>query len=874
MNERSIFLAALDKETPEERAAFLNQVCGDDGVLRGAVEALLCEHAGAGDFLEGSPKLGTTVSNSALPCDGPGSRIGPYKLLQQIGEGGFGVVYMAEQEQPVRRRVALKLVKPGMDSAQVSARFEAERQALAMMDHQHIARVFDAGTTPTGRAYFVMELVHGIPITKYCDDNHLSLRERLELFIPVCQAIQHAHQKGIIHRDVKPSNVLVTLYDGKPVPKVIDFGVAKAIEQRLTERTMFTQFGMIVGTLEYMAPEQAEMSALGVDTRSDIYSLGVLLYELLTGSTPLERVKVREAAYSEVLRMIKEEEAQRPSTRLSSSATLPAIAAARKTEPSALTRLVRGELDWIVMKCLEKDRARRYETANGLVRDVQRFLADEPVEACPPSASYRISKLARRHRKALVTGMCFVLVLIGAAVVSTFQAIRATLAETEARQQRDAATKARGQAEAVTRFLTEDILFEAAPERNPREGKVTVEEVLLNAAKRIESNSRFEDEPEVEAALRLVIGNTLDRIGQPKEAAYHLRRALELRRKTLGPDHPDTLTAQEDLAFFTGERLQEPQEAERLSRATWEARSRVLGPEHPKTLESLDTLAGALSLLGHFDEAEILQTKCVEARRRVRGEAHKDTLQSLNNLGSLLIRQGRHAQAEPILIECLQIEEQSLGAEHPETLVVRGNLANVQLFLGKFEDAEATLNTAVVICRKTVGARSVELSHLRHLLTRTAIGLAKWDDAEMIGRDTVALRREIFPVGHLHTARSLVNLGVILVHVEKFDEAETHLREALRTLRNSLNVEDWTAVAEMSLGSAMAALGRFDEAETQFTQAWPRFAQDRRIPTWQKRQAIATIANIYEKAGRLTDAWKKSSGADSAVWDTASKSRH
>src|SRR5262249_53742926 len=304
-----------------------------------------------------------------------------YKLLQQIGEGGMGVVWMAEQTQPVQRKVALKVIKPGMDSRQVIARFEAERQALALMDHVNIARGFDAGTTEAGRPYFVMELVHGVPITRYCDDSHLTPRERLELFVPVCQAIQHAHQKGIIHRDVKPSNVMITLYDGKPVPKGIDFGVAKAIEQKLTERTLFTQYGTMVGTLEYMSPEQAEMSALGVDTRSDIYSLGVLLYELLTGSTPLTHKRFKGAAYPEILRIIKEEERPRPSTRLSDSGeALASISTLRKTEPAKLTKLMRGELDWIVMKALDKDRNRRYDTAGALAADVRRYLHDEPVQ--------------------------------------------------------------------------------------------------------------------------------------------------------------------------------------------------------------------------------------------------------------------------------------------------------------------------------------------------------------------------------------------------------------------------------------------------------------------------------------------------------------
>jgi WD40 repeat protein/serine/threonine protein kinase len=433
MSEASIFAAALEKTGAEERAAYLAGACADDARLRRRVEALLRAHAEPDEILDAPGPRACTVD--APLTERPGAIIGPYKLLQQIGEGGMGVVYMAEQEKPVRRKVALKIIKPGMDNKQVIARFEAERQALAMMDHQNIAKVLDAGTTESGRPYFVMELVHGVPLTNYCDDHQLTPRQRLELFIPVCHALQHAHQKGIIHRDLKPSNILVTMYDDKPVPKVIDFGVAKAVEQRLTEKTLFTQFGTLVGTFEYMSPEQAEMNAFGMDTRSDVYSLGVLLYELLTGTTPLERGRLREAAYADIVRLIKEEEPPPPSTRLSSSGVgLAGISQQRGSAPEKLTQLVRGELDWIVMRCLEKDRTRRYETANGLARDVERYLKDEPVEACPPTAGYRLRKFARKNKRLLATAAAFAALLLLGVAASAWQAMRATQAEAAANE--------------------------------------------------------------------------------------------------------------------------------------------------------------------------------------------------------------------------------------------------------------------------------------------------------------------------------------------------------------------------------------------------------------------------------------------------------
>jgi serine/threonine protein kinase/tetratricopeptide (TPR) repeat protein len=634
------------------------------------------------------------------PTERPDTRIGPYKLLQEIGEGGFGIVYMAEQDAPVHRRVALKVIKPGMDSAQVIARFEAERQALALMDHQNIAKVYDAGSTDNGHPFFVMELVHGVPITTYCDDNHLTVGERLTLFVPLCKAIQHAHQKGIIHRDLKPSNVLVCLYDGQPVPKVIDFGVAKAIEQRLTEHTMFTQYGQIVGTFEYMSPEQAEMSQLGVDTRSDVYSLGVMLYELLTGSTPLARQRLREASPSELLRIIKEEEPPKPSTRLSSTREAAKIAAARRTEPLKLGKLLRGELDWVVMKCLEKDRARRYDTANGLAQDLERYLHDEPVEAGPPGAGYRLRKLAKKHHTTLGIAGTIVALLVLAACVSTWLAVRAVRAERVALAERDRAEASfRMARDTVDDFFTQ---VGDSPQLKAK-GLEKFRKDLLEKAKDFYERFIREhlDAPEVRHDLGLAhlrLAKIHDALGDYAVAEGLSQKAIDILGE-LVQAHGDAAEYRRDLAAGHVESgdvafaMGRSDKAEAAYQHALDIQER-LADDHAGVAEywrALATTQAALGRIyfqagqyekaqGRLEQALAIWTQLVQNNAQV--PENRFGLASMQQgLGTTFIQRGRTEEAEASLKEAVRNLE-TLAREYPDVPSYHLLLARTYMTLG------------------------------------------------------------------------------------------------------------------------------------------------------------------------------------------------
>jgi serine/threonine protein kinase/tetratricopeptide (TPR) repeat protein len=807
-----IFFAAREVTNAEDRAAYLDRVCGEDTELHRRVERLLAAQSKVGNFLESPPPSPTVSVNAETVTEGPGQSIGPYKLMEQIGEGGMGVVYVAEQHQPVRRKVALKIIKPGMDSKPVVARFEAERQALAMMDHPNIARVFDGGTTPSGRPYFVMELVRGIPITDYCDEQKLTIRERLELFVLVCRAVQHAHQKGIIHRDLKPSNILITLHDGVPVPKVIDFGVAKATGQSLTDKTVYTAFAQLIGTPLYMSPEQVELSGLDVDTRSDVYSLGVLLYELLTGTTPFDAETLRNVAFDELRRIIREQEPQSPSVRLSSlGATLTTVSARRNVNARRLGPSLRGEVDWIVMKALEKDRRRRYETANDFASDVMRYLTDQPVEACPPSVWYRVRKFASRNRVALATSTVVATVLVLGTAVSTWMAIRATRAERAARQERDAATAAREaealsrkraeeaektartegeKAKAINEFLVKDLLVRAGErgrddnlllqaglrkDKDAAAGRLTLREALDRAAEKV--GERFRDLPLVEAALRITISDTYHGVSAWTECRTQAAAALAIYERTKGSLTAEALNATRRL----GDALDHENkysEAEPLLRKSLDGLRRVQGEEHSDTLEARENLAVLYFDERKFAHAETLLVKVLEGRRRILGEEHPDTIRSMYNLAGVYKEQMKFAQAEPLLVKVLEIGRRVQGEAHLDMLTAARQLGHLYLMNREF-------------------ARSIPL--LEDVL--------RWS-RDKLGPD------------HPDTLDTMDNLGDSYLEAGRLKEATDLLEQAWARVRKRPDLPaDLFAVISQNLGEAYQRAGQFANAESLYREA-------------------------------------------------------
>ncbi|HJT78535.1 MAG TPA: tetratricopeptide repeat protein, partial [Gemmataceae bacterium] len=826
---RELFLHAVGKLPPEQWHAYVAEACGPDAELKGHALHLLEVHREAGSFLE-RPAAGVAATGvftpapeagaSAVPPEAAGTVVGAYKLIELLGEGGMGAVWMAQQTAPVKRLVALKVIKAGMDSKQVIARFEAEQQALALMDHPNIARVFDGGTTAAGRPYFVMELVKGVPITRYCDEHRLTPRQRLELFVPVCQAIQHAHQKGVIHRDIKPSNVLVALYDGRPVPKVIDFGIAKAAGQPLTEHTLVTGFGAVVGTLEYMAPEQAQLNQLDIDTRSDVYSLGVLLYELLTGTTPLDRKRLKQVALLEVLRFIREEEPPRPSTRLSASEdTLPSISAQRQTEPAKLTKLVRGELDWIVMKALEKDRNRRYETANGFALDVQRYLADEPVQAWPPSAGYRLRKFARRNKTALaVAGLIlFVIALAGGGGgwVLRDRAVRQARAANDQERALESAELYQGEgkrAEALAAISRAELLASHAPPDPGREERLAaVKERLAAEARdheflarlkdirlRLQSQvdvqkSAFTDKaafPAIQEALRqygVAIG-----VMPPAQAAAYIQGRPERVRRDLvaalteclravpqgeAPDRPwllATLDAADSDAWRGRVR-------KALADGDWQALEHMARAADVRKQPPSLLLAAATSL------PEQMRATRLELLRRTQ-RAYPADLWANHWLAMELVADGQPAEAVRYYTAAL-----ALWPDSPGIYLNRGDALERA---GEVDAAIADIRQSVVLAPEYAAAR--------YSLGITLERKGQLDEAIAEFRESIRIKKDY--------AEAHVGLGLALRLKGQLDEAIAEYREAI-------HINKHFAVAHERLGNALHEKGRLEGAIAEYREA-------------------------------------------------------
>ncbi|MEZ5327964.1 MAG: tetratricopeptide repeat protein [Verrucomicrobiales bacterium] len=857
---RAVFARALDIN-PDEREAFLAAECGDDAKLRLEVQRLLADAEKAQSYF--SDDEGATIGAGAFGdtfTEAEGDQIGPYKLRQRIGEGGFGTVWMAEQSEPISRMVALKVIKAGMDTRQVLARFEAERQALAMMDHPNIAKVLDAGATNTGRPYFAMELVKGIPITEFCDGKGLSTRERLVLFGDVCSAINHAHQKGIIHRDIKPSNVMVTLHGDKPVVKVIDFGIAKATQGKLTDHTLFTRFEQFVGTPVYMSPEQAAMSGLDIDTRSDIYALGVLLYELLTGQTPFDGKSLLSAGYDEMRRIIREEEPPKPSSRLSTVAgdERTRIAKAHRIDAAKLSRLVETDLDWIVMKAIEKDRSRRYETANAFAQDIVRFLADEPVTANPPSKRYQLRKFAKRNKATFRVAALIFLLLVAATAVSSWQAVRATQAEKETAEtlaevaaQRDAKEKALSEAEAVTTFLTETF---QSPDPALDGRTITVAQTLDTAAKKLETE--LADQPARRAKLRATLGITYFSLGLYPQAIELLEMVRDYHLTASGPEHPSTLTVMSNLPscyYGVGHR----HEALKLQEEVLALCRKVLGTEHPGTLRAMDHLATFYFDTGRREDGIKMHEEALRLFRKVLGPEDPSTLQAMGNLAGSYFDAGRRDQALEMHDEALALSRKVLGAEHPDTLRGMNNLANSYADVGRRDEALEMRDEVLALSRKVLGPKhSVTLTAMSNLASSYS-GTGRRDEALEMRDEVLALSCDVRGPEHPDTLRAMSNLASSYSELGRGDEALKLREKVLQLFRSVLGLEDLSTLDAMKrLALSYFAAGCGDDG---FKLGEELLALYRKVLGSEHPDTLEEmniLANFYHFAGLLDEALK------------------
>jgi non-specific serine/threonine protein kinase/serine/threonine-protein kinase len=731
-------------------------------------------------------------------------RIGPYKLLELLGEGGMGEVWLAEQSDPVHRRVALKVIKLGMDTKQVLARLEAERQALAVMDHPNIARFYDGGATETGRPYFVMELVHGTSLTDYCDTYRLTTDDRIRLFTEICQAVQHAHHKGVVHRDLKPSNVLVGVKDDHPVVKIIDFGIAKALGQELTDRTLVTQMGQIIGTPEYMSPEQAEMSGLDVDTRTDVYSLGVMLYELLVGARPFDlRVRADQA----VRHAIRETEVPRPSTRLTSlGGTQDTVARHRRTTVEALKRELSSDLDWVILKAMEKDRTRRYETANELAQDLERHLRHEPVLARAPSARYRLGKFVKRHRMGVAAGTAVVAALVIGLSLATVGMVRAQRAERRAEQEADAARQ-------VSDFLVE--LFEVSDPSEARGNTITAREVLDRGAERIEAE--LAEQPALQGRMMDVMGGVYTSLGLYRDAEPLIQQGLDVRQNALGNDHPDVAESLHRLAWLYRS-LRRYDEALPLAEESVRIREAALGPQDPDYAMSLQLLGMVQRDQGDFDAGQRNLERSLEIRERALGPEHLSVSMSLYHLGWLQVRRGDNRRAQELYLRACRIMENELGPESFQTGWCFNDLAAATDNLGEYDSAREYYERALGIFESVL---TPDHPNIGALLNNFAGFLARTGDSQGARRTyerALSIREAAFGPDHPTTAEALTNLGLQLQYDGEYNEARRLYERALRINETAFGPESGGVAGTLNnLGYLLRYVGEFEEARSHLT---------------------------------------------------------
>jgi len=790
---------AMAIEGPEEHERFLDEACASDISLRAEVDSLL---AAADDvrttFMQGAPLGDALLDTPSLATLQAGDVFEQrFRLVRKLGEGGMGQVWLAEQSSPVRRQVALKLIRAGMYDESVVRRFQAERQSLAIMDHPAIAKVFEAGTTEHGQPYFVMEFVPGLPITEFCDEKKFTIEQRLELFIQACEGVQHAHQKAVIHRDLKPANILVIEVDGKPVPRIIDFGLAKAITPQAPGDDQVTRLGVFVGTPGYMSPEQADPHSGDIDTRSDVYSLGVVLYELLTGSVPLE---TRKQPLDEILRKLREDEAPRPSTRV--SANQAAIAEARSIEPAHLADKLRGDLDWITMKALEKDRSRRYAAPSEFAADLRRYLSHEPVLARPATAVYRMRKYARRHRIGVVVAAAAAVVLIGFLLLQSAELRRITRERDRANRERDRATR-------VSDFMTD--MFKVSDPSEARGNSITAREILDKASQDIASG--LANEPELQARLMYTMGNVYSSLGLDSRAEELLTRALATQKRVLGWENRDTL----ETAASLGQSLRYKgryADSEKLIRQTLDTQSRILGPKDPDTLRSMNSLGNTLSFEGDYADADKLLRAAYETDRELRGSENLDTLKAMRDLSINLRIEGNLAEAEKLQREGLEIERRVLGEEHPDTLSVMTSLANTSLLVGHYGTAEKLGREIVEVESKVLGKEHPNTLVADYNLSRILFQEGHAREADSLIRDTITAQKRVLGPEDFNTLLSMDVLAEGLVEEGKKSEAESILRDAVAIKTRKSGPESISTLFSMAdLGETLQSEGKYSQAE-------------------------------------------------------------